>query len=270
MIGIGITTRNRPIVLELAMEHWIAWPPPNHKIVVIDDNSMPDNAAKNTAICMEPRLNIRYHYSDRQLGIAGAKNACLWELQDCGHTFLFDDDAFPGEPHWWYFWIHAGVPHLTFAMDVAKTARGANRIGHVTETDERGPGWQGYTGCLGCCLYFSRRAKEILGNYNPRFGVYGFEHCQITQRAHNAGLSPALYTAPVGAIDSIYTLDMHLGWLGIFPPLMPSFDPALFNTSVTPEEAADHKKYSWLMNNPMIHYPLEDWHVPTRHRNDNP
>ena len=202
---------------------------------------------------------LSYHYSSRQLGIAGAKNACLWELKGFDHVFLFDDDAMPAGGNWWQTWIQPGLGHLTLSMDVAATAREDERVGHVTLTGDHGPGWEGFTGCLGCVLYFTKRALATLGGYDNRFGVYGYEHCQMTARAHKAKITPVLYPAPVGAMQSIYTLDMHLGWMAQKPPLKPDFDPSLFNTSVTRAEADAHVQYGHLMQDPPIHCKLEAW-----------
>jgi glycosyltransferase involved in cell wall biosynthesis len=265
MIGIGITTRNRPAILSLALAHHMRFYAPSSRIVVIDDASTEPNANANLLAIQShnqyDRRPISYFYSPRQLGIAKAKNACLWELKGCEHVFLFDDDAMPAEPAWFQTWLQAGLGHLTFAMDVAATKKGSERIGHVTLSGEAGPGWLGFTGCLGCVLYFSKRTLAVLGGYDPRFGVYGYEHCQITHRAHKAKLTPVLYPAPVDVMDSVYTLDMHLGWLGERPPLDPHFHSALFGTSVTPEEAAAHTQYGQLMQDPPIHCKLEDWRL---------
>jgi hypothetical protein len=164
-------------------------------------------------------------------------------------VFLFDDDAMPARSDWWQPWIQPGLGHLTFSMEIS----------HLKKIESFGPGWQGFSGCLGCCLYFSKRALATLGGFDPRFGVYGFEHAQMSLRAHKAKLTPCLYPAPVEALASIYTLDMHMGWLGQKPPLKPDFEAALFNTSVTREEADAHVQYGHLMQDPPIHCKLEAW-----------
>lgn len=254
MIGIGVTTRNRPAVLQIALRHFERWLPPSTKLIVFDDASTTPNANANLELChefMRYRMDpwLTYHYSGSQLGIAKAKNACLWELRSCDHVFLFDDDAMPAGPDWWQVWLAPGLGHLTFSMEIS----------HLEKTADHGPGWQGFTGCLGCVLYFSRRALAVLGAYDPRFGVYGYEHCQMSIRAHKAKITPCPYPAPIGVTESIYSLDMHGGWLHQKPPLDPEYDLSLFTTSVTREEAESHVRYSDLIVDPPVNCKLEAW-----------
>ena len=177
MVGIGITTRNRPDVLEFVIGQFNKYYSDELKFVVIDDNSD------------DPDLNRRwaeqlgeYYYNENRLGIAKSKNECIKQL-DTEHILLFDDDCFPIKPRWWDPWINADH-HMVYALRPL--------IGRK-ELKEKTIWWKG---CLGCCLYFSRHAIDTLGGFDPRFKIAGFEHAEITSRARRAGLIPHPYISP--------------------------------------------------------------------------
>jgi GT2 family glycosyltransferase len=178
MVGIGITTRNRPDVLEFVIGQFNKYYSDELKFVVVDDNSD------------EPDLNRRwaeqlgeYQFNEERLGIAKSKNECIKLLNDVDHILLFDDDCFPIKKNWWVPWTE-GAEHMVYALRplIGRKALVDNTI------------W--WNGCLGCCLYFSRHAIDVLGGFDKRFKIAGFEHVEITGRAKRAGLIPHPYITP--------------------------------------------------------------------------
>lgn len=186
MVGIGITTRNRPEVFEFVAGQFNKYYSDELKFVTIDDNS--DN----------PDLNRRwaetigeYHFNETRLGIAKSKNECIKRL-DTDHIFLFDDDCFPTKPEWWKSWLDR-AHHMVYALSPLITIK-------ALKDDTI---W--WNGCLGCCLYFTRHAIDTLGGFDPRFKVAGFEHVEITNRAKRAGLIEHPYISP--SVTGIWSFD---------------------------------------------------------------
>lgn len=251
--GIGITTRNRPQTLAVALRHFKQYMPTGFtKIIVIDDASTPEHMAKNCELTRE--VGVAYSFSAERQGIAGAKNRCLRHLACCKHIFLFDDDCFPARPEWWDVWLAPGFGHLTFSMDLRRLIDAPSDSAHLHMIAE-GSNWEAFSGALGCCLYLQNKTLDRVGGYDPRFGIYGYEHAQYSKRCHKAGLCPHEYTAPKGVLESIYSIDMHHRWLNQKPPLDCSLE--FFDTSVTREEADKHVEYAHLMQDLKIKIPLE-------------
>jgi len=96
MIGIGVTTYNRPKHLELCLAQ-IKKHTTNYKLVVID--------------------NVK--------GINKAKNKCLDELKGCEHVFLFDDDCFPIRDGWDKYIISLNQNHITYGLEPDKCLGGS-------------------------------------------------------------------------------------------------------------------------------------------------
>lgn len=254
MIGIGITTRNRPSILRACLLHLQAFCPDNARIVIVDDSS--DTWQENADIIKEhtKTLPITYRYSPKRLGIAKAKNACLASLSDCQNVFLFDDDAWPSRQDWADRWLTASAAHnvghsswntLFSHMEITAT------VGHTPLA------FHAYNHCLGVCLHFSRACLDAIGGYDPRANLYGYEHAQVSQRAAKAGFTLGhKYLSPALSFDLIYSLDIHKGWFKI-PPLMCSLEGELVS-SCPASETSLHENNAFLLQNPPIYIPLED------------
>ena len=253
MIGIGITTRNRPNILYACLAHFMAFLPKDAMFVIIDDAS--DDWYKNQAIVdrvnndYENNCKVIYKYNKERLGISGSKNACLSTLKHCEHIFLFDDDCFPRCPGWESNWITAGFDHLAYSVDTS------SRGNHLKPTGKKKNTILEFSGVLGCMLYLSQNALKKVGWFDPKFGLYGYEHAQYTKRCHLAGLSPFLYSVPDFAKQTIYSLDMDYGWFGEKTPIEIELDYTKFGSSVTKAEADLHHKYAHLMNTNEIYIP---------------
>lgn len=144
-IGIGVTTYNRPYLLE----RWKR------------------NIAKNTSFD-NVLIYIAEDTKQDRKGIAVRKNECLEALKECDHIFLFDDDCWPIKPGWEQFFINFGQKHLLFLNDKLHNFKNeANGIRY-------------YSDCGGVFMYFN---NEILKNnfrFNEQYKVYGFEHAELS------------------------------------------------------------------------------------------
>lgn len=181
-IGIGVTTRNRPDLLPTVLDA-IRKHTPGARVVIVDDASAPP--AKDAT-----------HRFDANVGIARAKNRCLELLQDCEHIFLFDDDAYPIADDWWRPYVESPEPHLMrlWRGDDAKQLHADSE--HVA-----------YQGPRGVMLYAHRTVLDIVGGMDVRFGQWGHEHVDWSNRIHAAGLTTWRYADVVGSDKLIRSLD---------------------------------------------------------------
>ena len=263
-IGIGITTRNRPECLEACLRHFNEFGY-GDKIVVIDDNS--ELWQDNKIVAESFGINIIYKFSNSRLGISKAKNACLWELRDCEHVFLFDDDAWPQRHNWAETWIKINeandVGHSMFNVtsDAELELNPAFRavVQPITEIGTNGTKMVSFSNCFGVMLYFNRKCLDTLGGFiNDAPHLYGYEHAQISERAHTAEFTQGhKYLTPSIASKLIYSIDITYCMLKITP----YFDVdwiGNFRSSVTLEESSQAGKNSVIMGIKKIHYPLVD------------
>jgi len=267
-IGIGITTRNRPDVLSTALAHFSMFGY-GDKMVIVDDNS--DTYEQNKKVIEESGINVTYRYSDKRLGIARAKNACLAKLKDVDHVFIFDDDTWPSSENWAQKWVdinkHNNVGHSlwnVFIRPSTKAGEPGADIEILSEyiTAEWSSGknaMRAWTQCLGVMLYFSRECLDAIGGYdNEAKTVYGYEHAQMSKRANKAGFCNGYdYISPVLADELIYSFDISYGWMGKQSPIEIPWKER-FTTSVSPEEAKAHPQNAFLMSKNDIHIPLVD------------
>lgn len=264
MIGIGITTRNRPECLEACLRHFKEFGY-GDKIVVIDDNS--ELWRINKLIIDSLDINITYKYSPKRLGISKAKNACLVELSDCDHVFMFDDDAWPIEHGWENRWIginkHNSIGHSIYGVD-CNASEDINRAfrAHVNEVARIGDFEHqmiALSNCFGVVLYFTRECLNAIGGYDHSAkNVYGFEHAQISKRAARAGFTQGHeYICPAASMEMIYSVDITYNWLMYEPPLHTEW-LKIAKSSVTKEEADGHVENSSIMDNYQIKIELID------------
>ena len=261
-IGIGITTRNRPECLEACLRHFAKF---GHgdKIVVIDDNSAVWQV--NKLVAESFGINVTYKFSNSRLGVSKAKNACLWELRDCEHVFLFDDDSWPQCDNWAETWIKINevnnVGHSMFNVTAAELLELNPAFRAVVQpitsigTDEMK--MVSFSNCFGVMLYFNRACLDALGGFlSDTPHLYGYEHAQISGRANIAGFTQGhQYLTPSIASELIYSIDITYCMLKI-PPFFDTPWIDNFHSSVTLEESSQADKNSAIMGIKEIHSPL--------------
>ncbi|MEO3781268.1 galactosyltransferase-related protein [Micromonospora sp. B11E3] len=190
-VGIGITTHNRGPVFRTALEAIRKYAPSGAAIVVVDDASD------------EPVEEATFRF-DSNVGIARAKNKCLELLVErgCTHLFLFDDDCWPVADGWERPYIDSPEPHLMYIF--TDTPRG-----RLTDSTEiyRDAQLRAYTHPRGCMLYLERRVLDRVGGYDTRYGRWGYEHVDLSNRIYNAGLTSFRFADVVGSGELIFSCD---------------------------------------------------------------
>lgn len=176
-IGIAITTKDRPDVLKFTIDQHLKNLCPA-KYLIVDDNST-DNVFNESY----SRLLGEYHYNNVRLGVAKSKNVCIKKL-DVDHLFLFDDDCFPIKQGWWKPWVDSGVDFMTFGCE------------DTISIEKRENGLTYWNGHHGCALYLTRKCIEVIGGFDPDFGLYGFEHSELAQRVLKSGIIDHNYISP--------------------------------------------------------------------------
>ena len=186
--GVAITTRNRPHMLAQCVDNFRKHTPNDVPIIVVDDASTPPADA-----------DFRF---DSNVGIATAKNKCLELLLKAGveHLFVVDDDAWPIADNWFQPYIDSPEPHL-FAVFPTPT-RKSSAIQMLYRDDRH----IAYHATRGYFLYFHRSVIDRVGGFDTRFRN-AFEHVELSNRIHNAGLTSWPYQDITGSENLIFSAD---------------------------------------------------------------
>lgn len=198
LIGIAITTYNRPEVLKRAIEQHIKHLPSGALVVVVDDGSKPQAEVPDG-------VTLVRHEQSR--GIVASKNASLTALVDagCEHIFLWDDDAWPIADNWHRPYIESPEPHLAYQfLDLA----GPRKINDMTVL-YRDDKHIAYTGQRGVMLYYHRSAVDKVGGFDTVYGRGMYEHPDLALRIHNAGLTSWAFADVVGSEKLIHSMDEY-------------------------------------------------------------
>lgn len=210
MIGIGITTKDRPRALAQLLHAIHRYTPEPYYVHVVNDGGVPIENWKDLGI-------DAYTENGESLGIPRAKNQNLAELMrhaDCSEIFLFDDDTRPIKVGWTKIFTELPEPHAMYIFtgfgNQTKTIRTLGKSGNL--------GW--YDHVRGCLLYYKREVIEIVGGFDPVFGVGMYEHTDLSDRIHAFGLTTHAYMAPLNGEEYIYCLDQNR-------EIQSNFDPKL-------------------------------------------
>jgi glycosyltransferase involved in cell wall biosynthesis len=171
-IGIAITTMNRRemICAQIAEIHRLTRCA--FDLVICDDGSSDGtlDAVRAMGEVVLPGVNR---------GTAWNKNRGIFYLmavRGCDVIILLDDDMLPIEPDWQARWVqaatrfgHVNFIYPTMLADLRDTDCTAENPG-LTPT------------LLGCCMAFHRYAWNMVGYMDARFGKYGHEHTEFTNR----------------------------------------------------------------------------------------
>lgn len=177
--AIGITTYNRPAVLEFTLSQFDKFKFPG-ELIVIDDHS-------------KGGCSKRCIRNPKRLGIAKSKNKCISLLKEHDKIFLFDDDCFPIRDKWWE--IYNGEHHYAHASYPAQA---------VKQYAGRNAYWNG---ALGCAMMIDQTVLKECGGMDSRFGLYGYEHVEYTMRIYRSGLIPYPWITPKNVQDYIWAMD---------------------------------------------------------------
>jgi glycosyltransferase involved in cell wall biosynthesis len=194
-IAVCITTRNRPDAFAKSYQQIKKYMPVGDariqsKLFVVDDASD------------EPYADADFRFDERA-GIARAKNKCLELSMKWGanHIFLFDDDCYPKKDGWWIDYVYHNEPHL---MYIFTSYGGQKRLVNELYRDDK---TVVYDHVRGCMLYYDRKCIETVGGFDPVFGHGYFEHRNLTERIHNAGLTTHLIMDVPNSHELIHSMD---------------------------------------------------------------
>lgn len=199
MIGIAITTHNRPDVLKESISHHKKHLPKGARLVVVDDASN------------QKTKDADYTFK-HNVGIATAKNKCIELLDGCEHIFLFDDDTWPIVDDWQLPYIQSGIKHLSFTFPHLISGRKNGRRLLRSEN-----GITEYGSPCGCMLYIHRSVVDRIGGFDMDYPQWGMEHVDYSNRAYNARLVPAKYLDVSNSLDLFYSLDHYQEIKGSVP-----------------------------------------------------
>jgi len=175
MIGIAITTRNRPEVLRYTLAKFYEFYNENQLIVVVDDNS--ECRKENTEIVNG--YGFCYLYNKERFGIPRSKNLGFQCLKDRDYQIWFDDDCFPKCANWHEPFIEAMEyqGHLLYLRNWAHI----HPVLHFRNVVE-------YTGATACLMTFRKDMYDDVEGFWEGFSMYGRWHPALTQRMfkHNA------------------------------------------------------------------------------------
>ena len=239
-IGIGVTTRNRHEILTYFLTHLHDFTDRNkyNLCIVVNDDSDEERKQETKNAMSEFALSfddMTYITRGERCGIAKSKNNCLRHLMKarCDYLFIFDEDTFSQKEGWIELFVEAhkcsGYEHLMYLRDVDIVKRIEPSNSCVVT----------YNNCLGCLLFFTRNAIEVVGGYDERYGIYGYEHADISNRCRMAGLTrngKKAYNAPIDVENYIYSLDIDYNWYKKLPPIKLSSIEQTFISSIHGED----------------------------------
>jgi hypothetical protein len=159
LIGIGVTTYNRPDVIKKWRQQISNYLPENYVLDIQDDSL------------------------DRK-GVAYRKTCNLRALQHCDYIFLFDDDCYPISSNWYDYFItlhkYTGEHHYLFLN--AKN----HKIESIRYLDTI------HSSCGGVFMFLTNEAVQKVGAFGE-YSLYGSEHAGYSHRVHNVGLTTKPY-----------------------------------------------------------------------------
>jgi hypothetical protein len=243
VIGIVFSTRNRPDILEICLTQLYKFlSPAKYTYFVAVVNDLGDVTWDDQyAALMQKSPSILWHKSVERLGIAKVKNLGINILgqHNCDHYFLFDDDVFPIKCGWEELYIDTAaqnaIHHLMHQFPLPE--------GFEIQRNENGI--CEYSQCSGMLLYFTRHAIKTIGGYRKNFGIYGYEHAELSLRSNYAGLQPGWgpYIAPEKTRQYIYSIDLDLNVWSVNPPDF-IVSPDMWRSSVLGEDVISYTNYN--------------------------
>lgn len=193
-IGVAITVHNRFKESDECIRRWRSMLPPGAVMVVVDDGSdIP-----------YPRADFRFEQS---VGIARAKNKCLELLEDLdvSEYFLSDNDCWPISKDWYKPYIASSEPHLSYQfLDFA----GPAKLHDVVEL-YRDKEHFALSGQRGCMLYYNQSVLTEVGGFDPIYGRSLYEHTDLANRIHAAGLTTWRYPDVVNSNKLWHSMDEY-------------------------------------------------------------
>ncbi len=184
-VGISVTTRNRPRVLEytLAKTREVF----DGQIICIDDNS--DTKAHNESICK--KYDCLHLFNDTRYGIPRSKERGFRSLLTFDQQIWLDDDCYLKE---------GAIERLTEAMEMQPHLLYLRDWAHVKEID-RNCGIVEYSGATACLMTFTKEIYDKVKGFHVGHPIYGGWH-------HTLSLKLGGYYSIENAQDYIHSFDI--------------------------------------------------------------
>ncbi|HEY3849008.1 MAG TPA: glycosyltransferase family 2 protein [Acetobacteraceae bacterium] len=206
LLGIGIVTYNRRMVLSETLDHVLLHTRHTRTVLAVAD----DGSTDGTLDMLRSRQVLTV--TGRNMGVAWNKNRALFllsELSRCDVVVLLEDDAYPAQDNWEVEWMNAAI-RWGHANVAAQWLRGHFVSGTGTAEDPILS-----TRVTAQCAVFSREALLFGGYFDSRFHGYGHEHVEHSRRLIRMGY---------GGVDQQDAL-FNLLWGGIsYHSTQSSFD----------------------------------------------
>lgn len=145
--------------------------------------------------------NYKFASAINVKGVRKAKNQLLYELKDCDHIYLFDDDCYPIKNGWTDFMGSAleDQNHYQYNTEAIHGKMTTVKIGNTDVLVTYNSG--------GVFMAFTRKVIEVAGFMSPQYDGYGWEHLGYSQRIYHHGLTLNPYVCPVGLDKFLHAED---------------------------------------------------------------
>lgn len=186
MIGISITTRNRPEVFNYTLNQLTQNLPPDSKVIIVDDSDK-EYFERYQKIVRHNKTISEYILNEERTGIPHSKNKAFQKLKDCECQFWFDDDCFPKHPQWANYVINCGkeddIPHYLYL----KTWY------HLKKKEDYKMHSAIYQGATACFMYFNKKLYDVMEGFHEGYLLYGHWHGNLSIKIHKAGHTPGRF-----------------------------------------------------------------------------
>ncbi len=194
-IGVGIVTKDRPILLEkllLSLEPCVNAGIVDHVVIVNDGDKLPEK--------IELGFDFKFTTTTENLGVGKCKNIALRELQahNIEHFFLIEDDIFIKHPDVFEKYIEAarvtGIQHFNFSQHgVMNKTFGNEPKPAPRKIVDYGTVKIGlYPHCVGAFSYYSKLCLDTVGLLDEEY-FNACEHVDHTYSIIKAGLHPSFW-----------------------------------------------------------------------------
>lgn len=181
-IGLGIITYNRLPCLKKCLKSIQETDASSLSKIVIADDCSTDGTQK----WLLEQKNIVSVIGRQNAGVARNSNRALKLLQDVDYGFLINDDIWFRKSGW--------IKTYTTAMSRTSYEHfcfmgGAKGINLVKTEVLNGIEVSFHNRMMGSFLTFSKKILQTVGGFDARFGMYGIEHSEWSERIGMAGLT---------------------------------------------------------------------------------
>jgi len=190
MIGVQISTYNRPEVLEYSISQFDKYRR-DEMMIVIDDNS--DCGDQNKAIC--DKYNVSYLYNETRRGIPRTKERGFASMLHCDYQFWFDDDCFPIDDWQEALTDATDWSHILYLKEWA-------HIKPIEVIEE----FTVYSGATACFMSFREEMYEYIHGFHSDKLIYGGWHYELSQNLAKYGLGEYVSLTNIGCY--LWSMDM--------------------------------------------------------------